>query len=102
MPEGSDEPGRPEAPVAREDRRDEAAALRAVPSAAEPEVDEAEVPTDSGTAAPAEPRSSEPEDQPLPLDVPEQQSPPPVPKPARRKRASVPSWDEIVFGGPKE
>jgi len=101
VPEGSDDPGRPEAPVAREDRRDEAAALR-VPSAAEPKVDEAEVPTDSGTAAPAEPRSSEPEDQPLPLDVPEQQPPPPVPKPARRKRASVPSWDEIVFGGPKE
>ena len=31
VPEGSDDPGRPEAPVAREDRRDEAAALRAVP-----------------------------------------------------------------------
>ena len=26
-------------------------------------------------------------------------APPPPPKP-RRKRASVPSWDEIVFGGP--
>ena len=23
------------------------------------------------------------------------------PRPARRKRASVPSWDEIMFGGPK-
>ncbi len=22
-------------------------------------------------------------------------------KPAKRKRASVPSWDEIMFGGPK-
>jgi hypothetical protein len=22
-------------------------------------------------------------------------------KPGRRKRASVPSWDEIMFGGPK-
>ena len=25
---------------------------------------------------------------------------PPAPKPAKRKRASVPSWDEIMFGGP--
>jgi hypothetical protein len=25
----------------------------------------------------------------------------PVEKPAKRKRASVPSWDEIMFGGPK-
>lgn len=23
-------------------------------------------------------------------------------KPGRRKRASVPSWDEIMFGGPKQ
>jgi hypothetical protein len=26
---------------------------------------------------------------------------PPAPKPAKRKRASVPSWDEIMFGGPR-
>ena len=25
----------------------------------------------------------------------------PAPRPVRRKRASVPSWDEIMFGGPK-
>jgi hypothetical protein len=25
----------------------------------------------------------------------------PEPKPVKRKRASVPSWDEIMFGGPK-
>lgn len=25
----------------------------------------------------------------------------PAPEPAKRKRASVPSWDEIMFGGPK-
>lgn len=72
--EGSDDPGRPEQPVAGEDRRDEAEALSV---------------------------QTEPVDQPLPLDIPD--LPPPVPpKPARRKRASVPSWDEIVFGGPKE
>jgi hypothetical protein len=34
--------------------------------------------------------------------MPEQATPAPTPKPTRRKRASVPSWDEIVFGGPKE
>ena len=37
----------------------------------------------------------------LPLDLPEQPTPAAAPKPVRRKRASVPSWDEIVFGGPK-
>lgn len=26
---------------------------------------------------------------------------PPAPKPSRRKRAAVPSWDDIMFGGPK-
>jgi hypothetical protein len=26
---------------------------------------------------------------------------PPEPKGVKRKRASVPSWDEIMFGGPK-
>lgn len=66
--EGSDDPGRPELPVAGEDRRDEAAALV---------------------------------DEPLPLDIPDL-PPPAPPKPARRKRASVPSWDEIVFGSPKD
>ena len=66
--EGSDDPGRPELPVAAEDRRDEAAALV---------------------------------DEPLPLDIPDL-PPPTPPKPARRKRASVPSWDEIVFGTPKD
>ena len=66
--EGSDDPGRPELPVAGEERRDEAAALV---------------------------------NEPLPLDIPDLPSPTP-PKPARRKRASVPSWDEIVFGSPKD
>lgn len=72
--EGSDDPGRPEQPVASEDRRDEAKALGV---------------------------QSEPVDEPLPLDIPNL-PPPAAPKPARRKRASVPSWDEIVFGSPKD
>lgn len=96
MPEGSDDPGRPEPPVARQDRRDEAEELAAHPQVEvtepEPEVPEPEVP---------EPEVTEPNEQPLPLDVPEQPAAS-APKPARRKRASVPSWDEIVFGGPKE
>lgn len=103
VPEGSDDPGRPEAPVAGEDRRDEAATLPVVPWSAEPaRAVEPDAPDDVGTAATDEPTSADPEDQPLPLDVPDQPTPPPAPKPARRKRASVPSWDEIVFGGPKE
>ena len=78
--EGSDDPGRPERPVADEDRRDEAEAL------------------EEGAALSVQ---TEPVDQPLPLDIPDLPAPAP-PKPPRRKRASVPSWDEIVFGGPKE
>jgi hypothetical protein len=86
VPEGSDDPGRPEPAVAADDRRDEAASL----------VDTVlfgETPTEAVT---------EPEEQLLPLDVPEQPAPANPPKAPRRKRASVPSWDEIVFGGPKE
>ncbi|MDX6320145.1 MAG: hypothetical protein QOF52_3 [Propionibacteriaceae bacterium] len=54
------------------------------------------------TEVPAEPAA-----QPLPLDAsegePEPEAHPGAPKkpPAKRKRASVPSWDEIMFGGPK-
>ncbi|HVK36086.1 MAG TPA: septation protein SepH [Microlunatus sp.] len=86
VPEGSDDPGRPEPAVAADDRRDEAASL----------VDTVlfgDSPTEAVT---------EPEEQLLPLDVPEQPAPATPPKAPRRKRASVPSWDEIVFGGPKE
>jgi hypothetical protein len=84
VPEGSDDPGRPEPAVAADDRRDEAASL----------VDTVlfgETPTEAVT---------EPEEQLLPLDVPEQPAPANAPKAPRRKRASVPSWVEIVFGGP--
>jgi hypothetical protein len=49
--------------------------------------------------------SDEPEELPLPVedDAPEPLIPSPGAsrKPGRRKRASVPSWDEIMFGGPK-
>lgn len=141
VPEGSDEPGRPEPPVAGQDRRDEAdslldAVLFGQVIAPEPAADETpaesrqtdetrtdqtrtdETQTDEiasdepGTrskdtqpsvpaAAAAERVITEPEEQELPLDLPEQPAPATPPKPARRKRASVPSWDEIVFGGPK-
>ena len=86
VPEGSDDPGRPEPAVAADDRRDEAASL----------VDTVlfgDSPTEDVT---------QPQEQLLPLDVPEQPAPATPPKSPRRKRASVPSWDEIVFGGPKE
>jgi hypothetical protein len=96
VPEGSDDPGRPEPPVAGDDRRDEAATLTAV-SPAELLEDSAEP---AGVVEPAAPE--QPEEQVLPLEVPEQAAQPLPGKPARRKRASVPSWDEIVFGGPKE
>ena len=49
--------------------------------------------------------SDEPEDLPVPVedDAPGPLVPSPGAsrKPGRRKRASVPSWDEIMFGGPK-
>ena len=106
VPEGSDDPGRPEPAVAGDDRRDEAASLvhtvlfgdppTATGAPDEPVPDERARPP-RGTAAP-----TEPEEQLLPLDVPDQPTPAIPPKAPRRKRASVPSWDEIVFGGPKE
>lgn len=125
VPEGSDDPGRPEPPVAGQDRRDEAESLLDAvlfgqvtalrpqvdqpstdqPGADQPGEDEPAAPddgvTDSEPAA-AERVITEPEEQELPLDLPEQPTPAAPPKPVRRKRASVPSWDEIVFGGPKD
>jgi hypothetical protein len=55
---------------------------------------------DEGTAPPSAPApdaATDDDDTPEPL-VP---SPGASRKPGRRKRASVPSWDEIMFGGPK-
>jgi hypothetical protein len=107
VPEGSDDPGRPEPAVAGEDRRDEAASLLDTvlfgdtPTQTETE---SEPVADEPDPAPEVHRSgpTEPEEQLLPLDVPDQPTPAAPPKAPRRKRASVPSWDEIVFGGPKE
>ena len=62
---------------------------------ARPSVEEA--PTATDEAGPAAPQ--EPEQLSLIDDV---EAPPPLPKPKpRKKRAQVPSWDEIVFGGPR-
>jgi hypothetical protein len=120
VPEGSDDPGRPEPAVAADDRRDEAASmLHAVlfgdpPPEAGVTEPESETDTESETGTDPEtgitdtergitgPRVTEPEEQLLPLDVPDQPTPAAAPKPVRRKRASVPTWDEIMFGGPKE
>jgi hypothetical protein len=101
---GTDEPGRPDAPTAVEDREDEAEALEeeqeteaghvresaALSESAEPsespesgesaELSESAEPTGSASSTEAEPAPA---------------------KPSRRKRASVPSWDEIMFGSPK-
>lgn len=97
--EASDDPGRPEPPVARQDRRDEAVALEHELESADDQPPPDAAP-DRGRE-PAEPDDPpEPGDQALPIDIPEQVGQPPA-RPARRKRAAVPSWDEIVFGGPK-
>jgi hypothetical protein len=126
VPEGSDDPGRPEPPVSGQDRRDEAeslvdavlfrhltatqepAAPAVEPSPAEPEpaAEEPAAEPEPAAVTPepaiAERVVTEPEEQELPLDLPEHPTPATPPKPVRRKRASVPSWDEIVFGGPKD
>ena len=62
-------------------------------------VDETHAETSGATrpAADAPPATLPEDDEPEPL-VP---SPGASRKPGRRKRASVPSWDEIMFGGPK-
>ena len=52
---------------------------------------------DDEAAAGASPATLPEDDGPEPL-VP---SPGATRKPGRRRRASVPSWDEIMFGGPK-
>ena len=103
----------PSPPWRRDDRRDEAASLldavllgdtpteidtRDEPVPDQPVADEghrgrrgAPPSVDRTGGAAASPRSSR-------ISRPR----PPRPKPVRRKRASVPSWDEIMFGGPKE
>jgi hypothetical protein len=108
VPEGSDDPGRPEPAVAGQDRRDEAASMvEAVlfgdpPVVSQPEAEPEQEPEPEPVTPVERPAPAEPEEQLLPLDLPDQPTPAATPKPVRRKRASVPSWDEIVFGGPKE
>jgi hypothetical protein len=82
--EPTDEPGPPDAPTSIEDRQDEAHEFE--DEAAEHEVALHEIPAEAKTGP-----SPDPE-------------PPPATarKAVRRKRASVPSWDEIMFGGPKD
>ncbi len=100
-------------PVVDEHEFEPPAAVRfpAEPDAEEPEPAEEPQPTaeDAQPAAeadddPAEDEAADP-DAPRPAEdeVPEPLVPSPGAsrKPGRRKRASVPSWDEIMFGGPK-
>lgn len=75
---GTDEPGPPDPPTAIEDRADEAEALEEEQEAAPDHPPAAGPP-----AGPAEEESA------------------PARRGGRRKRASVPSWDEIMFGSPK-
>lgn len=70
----------------------------AVTGTLEPEVNrpkDGNHPADDDAAAPAE--------EPAPQEEPPRAAPAPKPRPAprsRKKRASIPSWDEIMFGGP--
>lgn len=62
---------------------------------------ELEPPARADEVAPVdEPAGELPDDSAVAPEQPEPQPEPPAPKrPARRRRASVPSWDEIMFGG---
>lgn len=71
-PAGTDEPAPPYARTDETDRAEEAGQFTAGTEESEPATQEFEL-----------------------------ESEPPAAKPAKRKRASVPSWDEIMFGGPK-
>jgi hypothetical protein len=110
---GTDEPGRPDAPTGVEDREDEAEALEEELEddllATVPESTESDpAATRSGDVAVAEPSAPPPGDETPAEEPPSDESPAeetqaeqsPA-KSSRRKRASVPSWDEIMFGSPK-
>ena len=66
--------------------------LRAVRQPREPDLEAPEAPAEED-AEPAEPEQ--------PALVEDEPAPEPAPHRPRRKRASVPSWDEIMFGSPK-
>ncbi|HEY0239911.1 MAG TPA: hypothetical protein VGC37_14830, partial [Friedmanniella sp.] len=72
------------------------------PETPEPDADDAPVqPGPDGQAEATRPEATP--DEPSAVDEPEPLIPSPGAsrKPGRRKRAAVPSWDEIMFGGPK-
>ena len=85
-PDASEVEPAPDTPVEADDRRD--------PEALVPDGRAGDAPMD-GDAATSDARADDEPDEPL---IP---SPGASRKPGRRKRASVPSWDEIMFGGPK-
>ncbi len=112
----TDTPAPPERIVDFDDRAEEAAEFTAeakaevdarAESKAEPEAEtESEVPTEAAAEAKADADAEiEVETSPVPdalVETPAAAPTRPAPKaPAKRKRASVPSWDEIMFGGPK-
>ncbi len=80
---GTDEPGPPDRLVNFSDRIEEA----------EEFIVESH---EAHAAPPVSPPEPEPE-----ADTSEDMPPAAAPKSAKRKRASVPSWDEIMFGGPR-
>jgi hypothetical protein len=68
-------------------------------------LDHTDVDTDTSTEKPEEPAAgaADPEPQPEDATAARAAEPPAPRKPARKRgRASVPSWDEIMFGGPSE
>ncbi|GAA3611928.1 septation protein SepH [Microlunatus ginsengisoli] len=89
---GTDEPGEPDAPTAVEDREDEADALE------EEQAEEGQPKPKRAQEGQAQPEQAEPE--PVAATEPEPSTEAPA-KRSGRKRASVPSWDEIMFGSPK-
>ncbi|SEQ78821.1 Protein of unknown function [Microlunatus flavus] len=100
QPEERDERTEPTQVVARDLRRTSAPAAPAVPQ----QDDLLDVDADADAVTdPGETTHHDAADAPPVPDVDEPLIPSPGAsrKPGRRKRASVPSWDEIMFGGPK-
>ncbi len=105
---GTDEPGEPDAPTAVQDREDEADALSDEQDHPSTDQDPERVADQPVDPDPAATRVGDVDvtdiDVTRDVDVAEEDGPAeeiaPA-KPSRRKRASVPSWDEIMFGSPK-
>jgi hypothetical protein len=90
-PEQSGQPAQAEQPEAEPPAPAPAAEPVEEPVSAEGTVRSAE-PATAAEPAPAPDESAEPAD--------EEEAKPAVRPPGKRKRAAVPSWDEIMFGGP--